>query len=105
MDLPLRLAKKAALKSNHHHRHATIVFKGGAILAIGYNHHDRHSEINAIKKLWPSKRKGAKIFNFRLTFAGNIGISKPCADCQRALDNAGITAIWYTDRDGRVAKL
>lgn len=82
----LNQLRRIASRSPHPlHKHATIVMKGGAILAIGYNHDGRHSEIVALSKLWPSKRIGCTIINIRIRRSGNIGISTPCESCSKYL--------------------
>ena len=101
MKIPaLKKMIRVAKKSNHQHRHCTLILKGGAPIAIGYNHDGVHSEINAIKKLWPDKRRGVTIINLRITGSGRIGISKPCEDCLKFLLSQYVSKIWYTDEHG-----
>lgn len=88
-----RLLIKTALKSHREQRHATLVLKGGAILAVGYNTPERHSEVNALRKLWPSKRRGCSIINLRLTKGGRIADSTPCERCREFLRESGVRKV------------
>lgn len=92
---------KMARKSTHtRFHHGTLVIRGGAIIASGYNHDGRHSEIVALEKLWPSKRKGCSIINIRLTKRG-FSNSRPCAHCNEYLRSNGISKVTYSDSLGR----
>lgn len=86
----IRLAKKSP---HPLHKHATIVIRGGAVIAVGYNHDGIHSEIVALSKLWPSKRRGCSIINIRIRRSGTIGISDPCVDCSIYLFKYGIKKV------------
>lgn len=99
--MTLRLARRVAERSTHpHHRHASIVLRGGAVVATGYNHDDRHAEIVALSKLWPSKRKGTTVMNLRLTNAGTVGLAKPCGECLAFLLESGVESVKWTTRTG-----
>lgn len=88
------MLKKIASRSPHHaQRHASVVVKGGAVLAVGYNHSGRHSEVVALSKLWPSKRKGTTIINLRLKRSGLVGDSYPCTKCQAFLIKNGVIKV------------
>src|SRR4051812_35856028 len=100
------LALKLCQKSNHvQHHHATIITQGGAIVAMGYNHGETHSETNALKKLWPSHRKGVKVYNFRFTKSGKWSMSKPCPNCEKFLRDNGVKVVYYTDNTGELVKM
>jgi hypothetical protein len=90
-------AIRIALQSPHpSHRHATLVFRGGALLASGFNHHERCSEYVALSKLWPSKRRGTTVLNIRITRGGTMGLAKPCPDCWSYLLANGVKkAVWF----------
>lgn len=86
--------RRIASRSTHPmHKHATIVLKGGAVLATGYNHEGRHSEVVALSKLWPSKRRGTTIINLRIKPSGEIGNSSPCPECLAFLRKNGVRKI------------
>lgn len=89
---------RLALRSNHyHHRHATIIYNGGAFLSTGYNSDGKHSEMMAISRVKDKKKlKGATVINIRLTKGGRIGLSKPCPSCEVELRKYGISKVVYT---------
>lgn len=90
----MKLLERVAMKSPHPiHKHASLVVKGGAILAFGYNHDNRHSEVVALSKLWPSKRRGCTIINLRVKRNGEFGNSYPCARCQKFLLDNGVRKV------------
>lgn len=90
---------KTAIKSPKRHKHATLVIKGGAILAIGYNHDKTHSEIAALNKLWPSKRVGTTIINVRINKRNQLVNSAPCDNCMKYLKKHGVRKVKYTFTD------
>jgi len=100
----LRIARAVALNSPHPlFRHATLVFKGGKLLARGYNHDNIHSEQVALSKIWPNKRKDVVLLNVRLSKNGeNLRNSKPCPNCQKFLEEFKISKVFYTDSDGNL---
>ena len=102
MTIPLSTLRKFAELSNHHkNTHATLVVKGGAILAHGYNYGTIHSEVNALNKLWPSKRKGVTLINIMITRRKKtIGTSKPCVNCMRYLRENKIRKVIFSTSEG-----
>lgn len=95
-----------AAKSNHRFRHAAFVMKGGAVLSYGYNHNNCHAEVNALKKLWPSKRKGCSVFVIRLTGSGMLlAESKPCEECQKYMRKHGVKRCSYSTADRSIATM
>jgi deoxycytidylate deaminase len=97
LNIPKVIAKVANRSDHPSHRHATIVMRGGAVLSVGYNHNGRHSEVRALLKLWPSKRRGASIINLMVRKDGSFGRAKPCAKCQKFLTDNGVTRVTYSD--------
>lgn len=92
----IKTAFKFAQKSDHQQfKHAAIVLKGGAVLAFGFNHEKVHAEVNALKKLWPNKRKGTHVISLRFTKTG-MGNSAPCDKCQKFMKENGIEKVTYT---------
>lgn len=71
--------------------------KGGKILAIASNTSKGHAEVNAIKQA--KKTEGADIYVTRHTPTG-MAMSKPCNNCMKAIEKAGIRRIYYTSREG-----
>lgn len=102
----LKVARKIALRSPHPlFRHATLVFRGGALVAVGYNHDGLHAETVALEKLWPSKRQGCSILNIRLAKDGErLAQSKPCPKCAEYLRANGIRKVFFTDAAGELRR-
>jgi deoxycytidylate deaminase len=104
--LMLKLARKLAKKARHNYAfHGVIVQRGGAIVATGYNHHIIHAEQNAVNQLWPSERKGCKLWSIRVTKGGKLAMAKPCADCEEYLRRNGIKAVWYSNDAGQIERM
>ncbi len=97
-----KLLLKALVRSEHRqYRHVTLVLKGGAVLAHGYNRGHRHSEVNALSHLWPNKRKGVSILNVMFRKNGEMGIARPCEGCWAYLKEQGVVKVtYYNDRKG-----
>lgn len=59
-----------------------------------------HSEVAAIVKVinlhGADILKKCSLYNFRLTKGGKVGISRPCAGCQRAIEAFGIRKVYWT---------
>lgn len=98
------------------HRHSSAIVYKGRVLAVECNQKRTHplqkrfsrnenniwlhSEIAAIVRvisLYGSTiLKDCELYNLRLTGGGNIGISKPCASCQKAIDAFEIGSVLWT---------
>jgi pyrimidine deaminase RibD-like protein len=103
--MSLNLLIKTARKSTHRaFHHGTIVLKGGAVLAAGYNHGETHSEISALKRIWPNKRSGCIIINIRVTKRG-FSSSKPCDGCMAFIKANGISKVIYSDSNGQFKEM
>lgn len=95
-------AIKEAKKSDHDkYKHATLLFRGSVLVAAGYNQGKKHSEIMALNKV---KHKGGAAgliaFNVRIhKIYSNPEMSRPCKNCSKALDKAGVTVTYYTTGD------
>ena len=85
--------------------HVTFLTRGGAIVAIGYNHNDIHSEAHALQQLWPDHRIGLVCWNFRVTSTGRFTMAKPCAVCQDLLKRSGIKSVRYSNSEGKIERL
>lgn len=96
-------------------RHASAITYKKQILALGVNSRKTHplsskyngpekvclhSELAAIIQVINQHGsdilKRCSLWNLRLTKGGNIGTSKPCAGCQKAVDAFGIKRVFYT---------
>ena len=100
------LIQRWASKSNHkQHHHVVIVERGGAVVAVGYNHDETHAEVAALGKVWPNKRKGLRIWSFRLRRDGQLGMAKPCKKCQQFLRENGVKVVYYSGPDGKMERM
>lgn len=100
------VAMRVARRSTHReHRHAAVVERGGAYLAMEANRNHRHAEVAALRKLWPSERRGVRVWSLRWTRAGNLALAKPCAACQEAMRAAGVKAVYFSTATGEIAVL
>lgn len=98
--MTLKHAIKVARKGRGMYRHAVLVFRGGNIVAAGFNHDLIHAEVAALKKLWPSERRGVKILSIRLGRNGRVGMARPCKACWAFLREHGVKSVTYTGRNG-----
>lgn len=97
----LRIASKIAKRSTHNYAfHGAVVLRGGAIVATGYNHGWNHAEINALRSLWPSKRRGTLLWSIKLTKTGRLANAKPCADCEKFARESGVKYVYYSTPNG-----
>jgi cytidine deaminase len=102
----LRHAHKLFPKAQHMvHRHAAIVYRGSNIVAMGVNHDRVHAEVQALKKLWPSERRGTRVVSLRLTRAGNLGLAKPCKACEDFMRENGVKVCVYSNSKGEMEKM
>lgn len=102
----ISFATALAAKSKHAcHKHAAIVVRGGAIVSFAVNHHEMHAEVAALKKLWPSERRGTKVYSLRLRRSGTLGLAKPCTECEEFMSKNGVKQVFYTNKDGTWSKM
>jgi deoxycytidylate deaminase len=97
-----RLVKRSTHKQ---HRHAVLVYRGGALVATGYNLGDHHAEQVALGKLWPDHRVGTRVVSIRMRKDGNLGMAKPCPKCEVMLREAGVKSVTYSNYDGQMEKM
>lgn len=96
-----KLKRLAAMSPHPAHKHATLILRGGAVVSFGYNHDNLHSELVALSRLWPNKRRGTSIINIRITRGGAYGLSFPCPSCLAELKENGVIKVSFTNKDGR----
>ena len=101
-----RLARKDVGRSDvGRHNLFAVVVQGGKVIARGVNrrHRDRtiHAEMAALSQMIRRKRssEGCDIHVYRFMADGSYGLSKPCADCEASLREAGIRRVFYSDYD------
>jgi cytidine deaminase len=87
------------------HKHAALVVRGGSIISVGVNHETTHAEVQALKTLWPSERRGTRIIVVRMTRGGRLGMSKPCAECETFMREAGVKSVQYSDAAGELQRM
>ncbi len=105
MSIPgLQAAKKLAKKSTRKHQHVALVFKGGALLATGYNYNQTHAEVAALKKLWPSKRRGTTVVSLRFSKDGALKDATPCKNCWLFMVEAGVTKVYASNASGIITE-
>ena len=111
-----RAAIKAALLSQFYaHRVGVALFKGATQVAVGYNQHKthplnncftQHAEFNSLLKYSNKPQfKNLTMYVARLTRTDRISLSKPCPECQKAIWDAGIRKVFYTDYAGELKEL
>lgn len=97
--------RRVASRSTHRFAfHATLLLRGGAPVAWGYNHGESHSEVVALGKV-RFKGKGLTALNFRLAKSGGSALSKPCPDCHKLLLTSGVKACYYSTSNGLFERL
>lgn len=122
-----------ALKSHNQtgqYFHATFIFKKRKTLAIGINNYNKvnlvsrwgeylpckndgptryiagiHSEISALIKNGLEDSSDLDFFNVRIGNNNQIGMSKPCKNCQRVLKQIGFKNLYYFNEFGLICEL
>ena len=64
-----------------------------------------HSEISALIKLGLEDCSDLDFYNIRIGNNGQIGLSKPCKNCQRVLMQIGYKNFYYLDGQGKISAL
>lgn len=112
-----RYAHKAALASQApHYRVGAAIFSGPRLISVGWNsekthpssstrYKAHHAEFAAIVGNYKRDMIGATIFVVRITPSGKIGLAKPCPECQKFINAAGISKVFYTNFYGEMEKL
>lgn len=59
-----------------------------------------HAEIDALIRSGRHDLTGAEVFVYREFVSGELANCRPCLSCMRALKNAGVKHIYYTDESG-----
>lgn len=104
---------------NSRKKHYTFIVLRSKIISVGWNNgwkthplagkhghrfNSTHSEIAALSNFqYPvSHLKHFEIVNVRLLNDSgyNLGMSKPCLNCEAMLIGLGVAGVWYSDRYG-----
>ncbi len=103
----------AAMADHANWRLGAVVVKGGSYLGAGWNkaknnptlvskehirHCAVHAEADALSGV--SNAVGATIYVARITRGGDIGIARPCEQCQELIQAAGVNKVYYTSDTG-----
>lgn len=105
----VNLAQMIAATSSHKHFHHSVVVElGGEIVGFGSNGNTRasHAEANAINHALRTVRsiKGARVWSFRVTATGKLGMAKPCPTCEAFLRSHGVSKVYWSNQDGGISK-
>lgn len=106
----LDVAIKIAGSSEQRQKHGCIIISSGNPIAVGINKYknspdtikdmpgiySRHAEQDAIARAGMAA-KGATIYVARVSRQGLPMLSRPCFNCHKAIVDAGITKIVYTN--------
>jgi len=104
------------------HKHFSFILIRNKILAVGYNLSYKtnplakkygyylssiHSELAAVKNFPypPSGLSKCKMVNIRIMANNELGMSRPCKNCQRLLKDFDISEVWHTNRDGEFERV
>jgi deoxycytidylate deaminase len=103
-------------------KHFSFIIRRNKILSFGYNDgwktspqsqkngyrfNSIHSELASLIKYRSdySQLRKCKLINLRINRFGEIGMSRPCANCMKFITSLGINRIYYTNREGNFVKL
>lgn len=107
-------AMKAAELSEEKQKHGAVIYKGGSLISVGINAIDNdplfvgvdainpktHAEAMAIRACNPDvDLSNAIIYVARVNNNGDPVLSKPCATCQKAIEDAKIKRVVYTETE------
>lgn len=106
------LAKQVALSSpNSKHRHASLLTKGGRVLAVGQNtelavypnhHRTRHAEEDVLRS-GTLRKTVCNLYVVRVTWGeGQLSDSLPCSTCMSFLLFTRVRQVFYTDKNGEM---
>jgi deoxycytidylate deaminase len=115
-------ARELADFTQANQRHFSFIVIRNKIICSGINRRDKthptankfnyyknniHSELAAILN-WPSHNKDLRstsMINVRLSYNGDIMLSKPCSFCQRLLASFNFNEVYYSNDIGDFVKL
>lgn len=106
LDLAVRAAEASEVTQ---HRHGAVVVKGGRVLSIGLNKWRNqgmpttdeynpyltvHAEIDALSRV--KDARGTTLYIAQVNRQGEEKMSRPCDNCAKAIQEAGVKAVVYT---------
>jgi len=99
------------MSSSERMKHGAVIVKGGRVMSVGINKFRNHpliiqpeiiktvcsvhAEMDALRKIRDAR--GATIYVARVNNGGKTRLSRPCNYCYKAIREAGINKIVYTD--------
>jgi cytidine deaminase len=102
MNLDKLMAKNVGRCRHKWAKHVAFVMRGSNMISIASNRDETHAEVAALNRLWPSERKGTKMYSLRMTRSGTWAMARPCPNCWRYMKESGVKTVHYTDESGRV---
>lgn len=85
-----------------------VIKRGGAVQAVGWNslksdptyldNHTKcsvHAEVRALRQM-NYDAEGCIVYVARIRRGGDIGMAKPCGNCQQLLSDAGVKRVIFT---------
>jgi deoxycytidylate deaminase len=107
------LTYKKTFESTHKMPMAAIIARGNRVISFGVNkrkthtsqkltHPNRntlqhlHAELDAIIGVEKDQLEGSTIYVCRRLRNGDVGISRPCAMCQKLIEAAGISLVYFS---------
>jgi pyrimidine deaminase RibD-like protein len=96
------IAYKEALKATGKQKHGAVVAAGDRVLAKACNNYANgcHAETRAIRRVAHDALPTATILIVvRLRKSQKFGLSKPCSECEKAIQEANIEVVYYSTDD------
>lgn len=115
----IRTAMRTAESGAGNYRLGAVVVRSGSVLGTGSNRHrndpataygversgwSTHAEEACLRTIRDGRARGATIYVARISPAGEARLARPCAACQDAARQAGITKMVYTTTNGLAAE-
>ena len=111
----VRQAVIAARKSDHKQRVGAVFAVGSRIISAGSNSYKTHPRSNSPYKTIHAEfsaflrarteLSGATLYVVRLLATGDLGMAKPCPDCQRFIAKMNLKKIIYSTDHGFAEQL
>lgn len=106
-----RLARIVSYKSKSPVRIGAVLTKNRKVVSVGWNDmvqghpimHRRnplkktHAELDMILGVRRDDLENATVFIYRDQRNGNLGMCRPCSDCEYLMTRAGIRHVYYSD--------
>lgn len=100
-DVSIKAAATATKYARHRHKLAAVIMQGGRPVSIGWNHSAIHAEQSVINRSHGIKIVGKDILVVRVRRDGSLGMAKPCLECIKAIKEAGIKSVVFSNKEGK----